>query len=593
MRAISDFAPHLGLHLDELEYLLVSAVLAGLIIGIVATAPSLREYFRPISRRTWVAFLGIVCVHLLGSRLLAPEVPWEAVHHGVKLWGQMTQGNELTAEGAIKHGYGCYVLPNVLLHDVFFGRVSLFTVFRLISAAALVPAFLFSRALFRRDFPALLTVLVLVLHPMHIRLSGTEPMFVPLELFVACFLLFYRVYIDTGRLGHFLTGTTALLLAMETRGEFLVLGPFLSALLFGFTSPDSWKRAVRPPAIMALCAVAVLLIPRVLGNEVMDHGLRQVAPYMTYGLWGDVGPVFGWFNAVYTPVPLMVFCLFGIKALRGDRLLLRFLVLWWLSFTILSSAYYGDIRNYVRFNYSILLPPALLSAAGLEWLLWWPRARWQAAPVWAAGAALIATGLWQCHPFLTTEFDVDQEFRLLERMETVLPANAHLLVFEREDEGRGHYALGWFNAAPGAHEVRRIDSVEWFLSEDRRSEGGPFYYYRGAPCLGGVGNNRAKPMLHPTCQALESRYHLIPLVEGSVHPTPFEGGRLEGAFPVGGTVGLYRLAETDNWGPPPAAIILPTNDWLNRPFLLLTCVGCAVIIAFRAWRGRRALQPAV
>jgi hypothetical protein len=607
LRAWSDsLLAHSGLNPSDFEYLLVSLVLAALLISIVSLAPSLRDYFRPIRPTTWVAFLVLVSLHILCSSFLAPQVPWDAVHHGVKQYAQVEGGNVIPAELTNKHGMGFYVLLNLAVHYLFFDRLSVFAVVRLVSAAALVPTFLFCWSLFKRDNPALLAILLLVLHPIHMRLAATSMMMVPLEFFVAWALLFYRLSGELHRTSLFVAGTSALFLGMETRGEFLIFGPLLFILLFGVLTPEPWTALRRPAVLLTLAALGIVLIPRALGNEVLDRGLRSVAPYLDYDsrrtplralLWAGpaapksgIGTVTAWLNPAFTPYPFMIFAALGVAALWRDRRLLLFLCGWWFLLSIGYGYYYSDVRNYVRFNYMILVPPAVLSAAGMDWVLLQVRPPTRYV-VTAVCAVVVVAGLWLCRDFLAVQFAFDQEFALLQKMRAILPAEARVVAFERPDEQDGTYD-SWFERTRFEAPIRKVYTVDSFLTEDQRSGGGPVFYYRSPACLGGVGADRSKAVLHPSCQQLESRYHLVPLVEGPVRPASFAGWRLQGEPPTTGTIGLYRLAETDTWGAPETPKLSTRNEWLNAPVILISCAGSLLVLAFRLARGRRRLLSA-
>ena len=388
-----------------------------------------------------------------------------------------------------------------------------------------------------RSWPrAICAAVLLCVMPQHLRFSASEDLFVPAVTLGIWSLAILVVYLRTRRLGDALLGVLALSLAMQTRPEMLFF-PVVALMLLLLTKRRHWRVLFSSRTLLALAALLVLLIPRLvsLRHALSDH--PSFAP-------GHLTPRQYLANLVLfqhqiTPSVYLVLAAIGVGwgALRRPGVVL-WVVLVFCGFTLFS---YSLFSNPVFDLRSQLLPTSfvVIVAAGAApvWMGLW-GSRWRMALV-SGACALAALGaliVLSAKPFITELRDQQLEWAFLERTVPRLPQRAALLS-ATEIGGRKLDAFPLFLLSRAGKTYEPIDVRQaatrdepWPAADEN------LIFYQGMFCYFAFDDEPAPDPMTAPCREVHERYALRPLFVDDLATQGYSYLRYSG-----GEQGVFRI----------------------------------------------------
>ncbi len=489
----------------------------------------------------------------LGLQYFVPHIPWQPNHHGIRIWADLRDGEVESAELAPNHGYGYLIALHGAYEYLFFRTIPVLWVSSIVSTVTLLFVFLLGVSLFKRDTPALAAVAILVALPVRMRISATEAMSVPLELFLVFALLMFSLFVDLGRRAYFLLGLGALLLAMETRLELMIFGPQIALSLL-LLSPRKVFTLVRKSwgLIAALAAFPVLLLPRIVQMFQAEPRIAQIGPAAKRSAESGFGTPHNvafnsFFSSDFTPTIFILLFVIGLIALlRTDRVKLLVLNLLWVPLSLGYIPWFDGVSTYVRCNANTQFALALIAGVGVDALVRaigrWGRP-WALPALACAGAAALVPGLIRSSAVLLYESPQLREFKLLTQADNVLPRDATVALLA-PDESAPTVDVDYQEAALRLFPPqgsRRFESLTWLLSQRPENVSG-LYYYVGTPCFRKKnGPGALADWVHPLCQQVFERFDLVPEAVSEVRPARI--GIIEDFDEIYAphVIGLYRI----------------------------------------------------
>ncbi|MBI4678287.1 MAG: hypothetical protein HY748_11965 [Elusimicrobia bacterium] len=573
--------------------ILQSMLLLFCAVGLLSL-PSVGMQFGRIRRRTWLFLLAGVLASLFVLKPWVAHNVWYSNNHGIRIVADLRDAAPVPNLSGT-HGHGYYELMKGL-QALSFGRLSIFSIDYLVSAATGVVVFLLAYLLFESELAAGLCWLLLAVAPLQLRLAASEVHFVAARFFLATSLMFLVLYLRAGGWRFLLLWLLSLFILMQTRAEWMLLGPASAGLCVlvlrgSFPGrprlgtpcglrpfPQARPEAEDPPAAgarrprwvlkAALCALAfaVLTLPwlahlRSLRSSVDPRfaaalGARVLWPFPHPFGYARIPDAF--FNPSYTPLIYPAYLLLGIAAAVSGRrracglLLANAVLAGWFY-----AGYHENRSTYTRVSLMTDFLYVAVAGYGLAELLGRCR-RSRPALGWciAANAALFVVSYRPHAALLGRLYPGQVEYLLLEKAHAAIPPGSTVVCLSDEDAPAGvavethhlerDYLQRFLAKTDGS---RRVIGIKRFLSHGQ-GPGGPgrLFYYQGAPCHRPVPRRHApyvsppERYLDPSCRLMDERFDLEAMLEERISPEPDDlGFPWEGAASEGRVVGLYEI----------------------------------------------------
>ncbi len=382
---------------------------------------------------------------------------------------------------------------------------------------------------------ALVGALLLVVAPLHVRLSPTTSRYIPLIFLTLLGLQLSLAWLNERRVHDLAAAVIALVLASQCRPEALAL-PAIVLLLVVFRglTPTTGQGRAWPLAPAGAIYALLLVVPAAPLVSVALAGGPGVSPYVV-----GSRPVFDpahnpFLNGAFTPLvwPALAAggALFGLLA--GPRRTTAWLILAALFLAGLLATVRvpeGHILN-ARYHLTALPFLLLLTAHGLTALLA-VAARVRPAPAWASVAVAVAIAALAAGPMpaVTRDTTMNAEYRFLRDNLAKIPDDCVIVHwYPPHDHG--------LRAQPTLS--RSVGRRHRWLSSEGRLDDLPddrcLVYWRNGACHGPRGD---APAPHP-CELLD-RAAGDAIAEAVLPAVPVREEHYEGDYLK---VGLYRLA---------------------------------------------------
>ncbi len=399
-------------------------------------------------------------------------------------------------------------------------------------------------------FPAALFAgLLLAVSPHHLRLSPSEELYVPGALFAVWSLALLADHLARPHALKLGASLALLVLACETRVDFLLFAGFLPALVVCTRGLGGVRLFFKPWALAAMAGAAGMLVPWALRFFNPESGPPGVAGLRPALLTNQL-----FFDPEVTPVLSWLFLAAGLgwwlRRATGRGLFLVLVA----QGCVMSSIFVFHNWPYDLRTQVMALPffAALCGGAAgwaAEWTAARPRARVAAAALLTAAAL---SSLLTHRSFVTEEYDQQREWRFLTEAVPKLPAAGRLLTVRtnrRVAEGRPVEldAFPTFVSVRARKRMRLLDLTELADSGAYPAPPPPgapaaerLYFYQGLYCFYAQQTEPLPEPMTARCLGVTSRYLLRPLVVEEVHARRFSPGALTGdGAPF--TLGFYEV----------------------------------------------------
>lgn len=551
------------------------AALTAFSAGLLVSLPSLGSRFRGIRRSTWILLLAGVLASLFLLKPMVAHNVWYSNNHGIRVISDL-RDNAAMPNLSETHGHVYYELMKCL-GALSWGKLSVFSADFLVSTATGIVVFLLAWVLFESELAAGLSWFLLTVAPLPLRLSASEVHFVLARFFLATELLFLVLYLKDGGRRHLLLWLGSLFLLMQTRAEWLMLGPAsaafsILALQWGSSKRRPWDRQ----AVWCLAAAGALTLPW-LAHLRSSADSRFTTALSLHALWPFPHPFDyarvpdAFFNSSYTPLIYPALLLAGIAAAAHGRgrpcvlLLADAVLIGWFY-----AGYHENRSTYTRVSLMTGFLYIAVAGCGLaEVFARLRKSRWGLAACAVGLASLFVVSYRPYTGLLKRLFPGQVEYLVLEKAYASIPPGSTVVCLTNEDApddmaAETHhlerdYLARFLSKTDGS---RRVIGIRRFLEEapGTRGSGPParLFYYQAVPCHRQAPRRHAphipppEDYLDPFCRLMNEKFDLRTVVEERVSPEPDDlGFQWEAAASAGRAIGLYEIRgpATSSTGP--------------------------------------------
>ncbi|MCK6557212.1 glycosyltransferase family 39 protein [Candidatus Binatia bacterium] len=462
----------------------------------------------PAPRWPTVAF-AFATAALTGSALVVRLAvsPRAFLHEGY--WATWSYDYALRGNGGLYGSAGPAIYQAV--EAVFGGMEQTIFLTNVVLAALTIPAVVaLAWQLFRSVPSALLAGFVAALLPIHLRYSASEELWIPGTLFSLWSLAAFADWLSSQRDSSLAIASLALMLAIHSRPELLVLPAAVGLLLLLLAHPREWWRRIAGGAFAAWALlVGVVFVQRAAGALGSSYQFRGWLPLGSF--WRS------WIGSDPAITPVVLLFMLAAGMLYGAWHARR-QYLW-----LLAVAFaFVELPLSVFCNEGTMLRTALLAmmlvaiaAAGAPLLLS-VGAGWRFVPFAAAILAVaFAAGAWRNLLFVTTPTDEQLEHAFIGETLPLLPANARLIAlhapgFSTPPDWFDPFPRFLLERSPARIEFHQIPDVG--VTEPWPEPAPNLFFYQGMTCH--FSNDRsiqpAAP-LRDRCLDIRRHYEMRPL----------------------------------------------------------------------------------
>ncbi len=503
-------------------------------LGLVVLCATLwaltREVFAPDTPRYVPPILGAIVVVAGALRMFVSEHGFlhEYFHFGTTIENYLF-GDLLDSHGEV--GPAFYRLAWLVSGDE---EKSVFGTNAVLATLTVACLALLDYRLFRSWPRALFSALILAFLPHHLRVSGSEDLFVPMVLFAVSALAWGAHYFRSGSRMALALSAAAMFLAAQSRPEGILTVGFLGLLaLAGFRL--GWHRALMRPATWVALGAFI-------GAMVMQ---RALVPSMAEGLVRDVDLLHPpwpqlWLDPDVTPVFLPVLCIVALWVATQSRDPLPGWLLLAAEVTVYSGLvfFHGSPTYMLRAQTAAIPYFVLLAAGGGEFLLRLAYGHRIAARTIAALLALVvAGGAAERVAFISTATPDEEIADFVRHTVPLLPEGPGVTLLAPAVHAPFPRELVWRNEKL----IRIVETERWARGEEPDLSSKDLLVYEGPGCFLAASERVTDEPMHEACLAVRRAFRLEPIATRVIaFPERYGQARFGGRTdPV--VIGFYRV----------------------------------------------------
>lgn len=485
-------------------------ILAAFVALVAVTVWALIARLRAAPAPRWKTFAFAAATAVLTGWALVVRVavsPRAFLHEGY--WATWSYNYALRRNGGLYGSTGPAIYQAA--ESLFGGMEQAIFSANVVLAALTIPVVVaLAWQLFRSAPAALLAGFMAALLPIHLRYSASEELWIPGTLFAIWSLAAFADWLASRRESSLAIASLALILAIHSRPEILVLPAALGLLFVILGQPRDWSQRISTSALIPWAmVVGVVFVQRAAGALGSSYQFRGWLPLGSF--WRS------WIGSdpAITPVVLLIMLAAGLLygAWRARRQYLWLLVVAF-AFVELPLSVFCNEGTMLR-TALLAMMLVVIAAAGAP-LLVSVRAGLRFVPAVAAflGVAF-AIGAWRNLAFVTTPTDEQQEHAFIEDTLPLLPATTRLIALHAPGDStppdwHDPFPRFLLERSPARIEFHQLPDVG--VSEPWPEPAPNLFFYQGMSCH--FSNDRSIQPAAPLrdhCMEIRRRYAMRPL----------------------------------------------------------------------------------